>query len=151
MADRIILMQGGRIVQNATPSELYSRPATTFAGNFIGTPPMNLVRLDDARGSVCVAGSRSGTVNVVDSADYVLGIRPEHIRIVPEGWRAVVESVEYLGSGSVLGCRVGGEELSVVVDGVPTIAVGAEIYLHCPDEHIHIFDAKTGERRGTCR
>ncbi|KAF5028223.1 sn-glycerol-3-phosphate import ATP-binding protein UgpC [anaerobic digester metagenome] len=151
MADRIILMQGGRIVQNATPSELYSRPATTFAGNFIGTPPMNLVRLDDARGSVCVAGSRSGKVGVVDSANYVLGIRPEHVRIVPDGWRAVVESVEYLGSSSVLGCRVGGEELSVVVDGVSDIAVGAEIYLHCPDEHIHIFDAQTGERRGTCR
>lgn len=150
MADRIILMQGGRIVQNATPAELYSSPATAFAGNFIGTPPMNLLRLEAHGDSVCVAGSRSGNVCLVNDADYILGIRPEHIRMAPDGWRAVVESVEYLGSGSVLTCRVGGEEIAVTVEGATDIAVGAEIFLHCPDEHIHIFDAATGARRAAC-
>lgn len=150
MADRIILMQGGRIVQNATPTELYSQPATTFAGNFIGTPPMNLLRLSNEGGSIRVAGSRSGIVDFVDSADHIIGIRPEHIRLASEGWRAVVESVEYLGSSSVLTCRIGGEEISATVDGMSDIAVGSEIYLTFPREHTHIFDATTGARKVTC-
>ncbi len=149
MADRIILMQGGRIVQNATPTEMYSRPATAFAGSFIGTPPMNLVRLQGNDDGIRVAGSRSGRVTCDAAADCMLGIRPEHIRIVDDGWRAVVESVEYLGSNSVLSCRVGSEELSVVVHGVTDIVVGAEIYLDCPDEHVHIFDTATGARHTT--
>lgn len=149
MADRIILMQGRRIVQNATPTEMYSRPATAFAGSFIGTPPMNLVRLQGNDDGIRVAGSRSGRVTCHAGADCMLGIRPEHIRIVDDGWRAVVESVEYLGSNSVLSCRVGSEELSVVVHGVTDTVVGAEIYLHCPEEHVHIFDAATGARHAT--
>lgn len=147
MADRIILMQGGRIVQNATPTELYSTPATTFAGNFIGTPPMNLLRLHNEKGNILIAGSPNSSVSCVTSADHIIGIRPEHVSIAAEGWLAVVESVEYLGSSSVLTCRVGSEELAVVTHGMTDICVGTEINLNCAPEHLHIFNADTGTRK----
>lgn len=63
MADRVVLMRDGRIEQNGTPEELYNRPATAFTARFIGTPPMNLLR----------------------QGDHLIGIRPEHIRIVSGG------------------------------------------------------------------
>jgi sn-glycerol 3-phosphate transport system ATP-binding protein len=48
MADQVILLREGRVEQDATPAELYARPATAFAARFIGTPPMNVLRLPDA-------------------------------------------------------------------------------------------------------
>src|SRR5690606_29967781 len=57
LADQVILMRNGRIEQKATPSELYLRPATSFAARFIGTPPMNLVELEDGDGGAVVKGT----------------------------------------------------------------------------------------------
>ena len=48
MADKIVLLNAGRVEQIAAPEELYSRPATRFTAGFIGTPPMNLLSLRDA-------------------------------------------------------------------------------------------------------
>ena len=50
MADRVVLLNRGRIEQNATPVELYESPANTFVARFIGTPPMNLLPLEAGRG-----------------------------------------------------------------------------------------------------
>jgi sn-glycerol 3-phosphate transport system ATP-binding protein len=57
MADQVILLRDGRIEQNASPGEFYVRPATAFAVRFIGTPPMNLVRLADGPHGAVIAGS----------------------------------------------------------------------------------------------
>src|SRR5205814_5849622 len=56
MADRVVLLNRGRIEQNATPVELYERPANTFVARFIGTPPMNLLPLDLCPGGAAIAG-----------------------------------------------------------------------------------------------
>ena len=151
MADTIILMEKGHIVQNDTPPALYSSPATTFAASFIGTPPMNLVSLDAREGKVVVAGSRDALVPGVSAADYTLGFRPEHVRFAPDGvtdgtWKAEVISMEYLGSDSVVACLVGSQEVAVVVDGRPEIASGSTIALHCAPENLHFFDGATGRR-----
>ena len=147
MADSIILMEKGRIVQNDVPAALYAKPATVFAGSFIGTPPMNLLRLSASEKAILVADSPDACVPYVNSPDYTLGVRPEHITIVSQGgWPATVKSMEYLGSGSVLACAVGSQELSVTVEGKPDVTIGASIRLHCPPEHLHFFDADTGKR-----
>ncbi len=153
MADTIILMEKGRIVQNAAPAAIYAEPATIFAGGFIGTPPMNMLDLEAGERGVLVAGSPSACVAQAASPEYVLGIRPEHIRIVPPGakggWEAVVRNIEYLGSVSVLTCRVGegrGQDLAVVMEGRPGYGAGSPVTLHCPPEHLHFFEASTGKR-----
>src|SRR6478735_8729205 len=71
MADQVVLLYRGRIEQAATPRELYAQPATTFAAAFIGTPSMNLLRLDGSH----IAGSR---VPAGRAAQW-LGVRPEAV------------------------------------------------------------------------
>src|SRR5437763_4937586 len=116
MADRVVLMRDGHVEQNGPPEELYSRPATTFAARFIGTPPMNLITSDDR----------------------TIGIRPEHIRIVPQdGWPARVRSVEHLGADSIVLCEIKGQPILVRQDGFSKAAAGDSIRLAwmTSDEH----------------
>ena len=68
MADRVVLLNKGRIEQNATPAELYENPANTFVARFIGTPPMNLLPLDAGRGGAVVAGTDGPAVAPADCA-----------------------------------------------------------------------------------
>ncbi|SBW01222.1 sn-glycerol-3-phosphate import ATP-binding protein UgpC [uncultured delta proteobacterium] len=153
MADTIILMQGGHIVQNDAPARLYSRPATTFAAGFIGTPPMNLMAVAARDGKVIVRGSEDCCVPRVSSADFTLGIRPEDITIRPSGitpsdgaWKATVVSMEYLGADSVVACKVGDQQVAVQMAGQPAVKPGDVLTLHFPEDKLHFFDAASGRR-----
>jgi sn-glycerol 3-phosphate transport system ATP-binding protein len=81
MADHIILMRDGRIEQEGEPEELYSRPVSTFAAGFIGTPPMNLLELVDGGGGAAIAGGEGSAVVRGSGAGLKLGVRPEDIRL----------------------------------------------------------------------
>ena len=147
MADTIILMQKGRIVQNDAPAALYSRPATTFAASFIGTPPMNLVAVEMRDGKVVVQGSEGCCVPLISKAGFTLGIRPEHVAITPDGaWKATVVSMEYLGADSVVACKIGDQHLAVQLAGRPDIKPGETLSLHFPEDQLHFFDAESGLR-----
>ncbi|WP_292898148.1 MULTISPECIES: ABC transporter ATP-binding protein [unclassified Nitratireductor] len=95
MADKIVVMNQGRIEQIATPRELYGRPATTFCARFIGTPPMNLIPARRVHG---YERSPDGCL---------IGVRPEDIAVGTEGVEAVVEGVEYLGADELVAARIG--------------------------------------------
>ena len=133
MADQVVLLNKGRIEQSAAPRDLYANPATTFAARFIGTPAMNLLRLDGGR----IAGSQI----VVKQAGHMLGIRPEAVSLggdVP----ATVQSLEYLGADLVLRCALGSELITVRADGKADIAAGAQIALGWPAQAEHYFDTQ---------
>ncbi len=136
MADQVVLLNKGHIEQCATPRQMYSRPASTFAARFIGTPAMNLVRIEQG----CIAGSRVP----VAGAGVTLGVRPEAITLggdVP----AQVRSLEYLGSDLVLRCAVGSELVTVRADGKSELRAGEPVHLHWNAHEEHYFDA-TGAR-----
>ena len=133
MADQVVLLNKGRIEQNAAPRAMYAKPATTFAARFIGTPAMNLLRLDGAR----IAGS---DIAVSQSAS-TLGIRPEAVTlggVVP----ATVQSLEYLGADLVLRCAVGSEQITVRAEGAISVAAGAQVALGWPPQAEHYFDSQ---------
>ena len=133
MADQVVLLNQGRIEQCAGPRALYAQPATTFAARFIGTPAMNLLRLDNGH----IAGSN---VRVAQSAS-LLGVRPESVSLggqVP----ATVRSLEYLGADLVLRCAVGSEMITVRADGSCEVAAGAQVALHWPPQAEHYFDSR---------
>ncbi len=133
MADQVVLLNKGRIEQSATPRALYSRPATTFAARFIGTPSMNLLRLHNGH----IAGSQVA----VGHAGELLGIRPESVSL--EGHiPATVQSLEYLGADLVLRCVVGSESMTVRADGKSELAAGAQVALHWPQQAEHYFDSR---------
>jgi sn-glycerol 3-phosphate transport system ATP-binding protein len=131
MADQVILLREGRVEQDAPPEALYARPATVFAARFIGTPPMNVLALDDRR--------------------RLLGVRPEDIRVLtaPEAGavEAQVRSIEYLGADSILMCAIGRQALAVRAPGRVALGPGARVSLAWAPAAAHLFNAETGRRR----
>ena len=133
MADQVVLLNKGCIEQNAAPRALYALPATTFAARFIGTPAMNLLRLDQG----CIAGSDIA----VGQAAATLGIRPESVSL-GGGVPATVQSLEYLGADLVLRCAVGTESITVRTEGKTDVVAGAQVALGWPPQAEHYFDSQ---------
>ena len=132
LAQRMIVMNGGKMEQFGTPEEVYTRPASTFVASFIGSPPMNLLK------------SAPGAL-----AGRITGIRPEHLDIADTGWALQVEAVELLGAERLVSGRWAhgaGDELVIVrteESHVPS-AAGATIHVKPRPGKLHTFDAATG-------
>ena len=148
MADQVILLRDGRIEQDASPAELYARPATVFAARFIGTPPMNLLALADGAQGAVVRGTDGPRVVQGRGEGLLLGVRPEDIRLADAGGLKVqVAAVEYLGADSILTCAAGLEMLAVRCHGRFGASPGAFVSLGWAAEAVHVFDASSGRRR----
>ena len=147
MADRVVLLSGGRIEQNAVPAELYERPANTFVARFIGTPPMNLLPLEASPGGAASAGTGGPAVADAHCARMTLGIRPEHVTLAFErGVRAEVVGVEYLGADSLVTCRLGSATIAARVPGSVGLARGDPAWLSWAPGAQHLF-GEDGARR----
>jgi sn-glycerol 3-phosphate transport system ATP-binding protein len=146
MADRVILLNGGRIEQNGPPVELYERPANRFVARFIGTPPMNLLPLAPGRDGAVIDGTPGPAVLPIACAGGMLGVRPEHVTFTMDrGHAATVRSVEYLGGDSLVSCTIGSTTIAVRTPGAVGFAPGDAVRLHWAPGARHYFDA-TGER-----
>ncbi|MBX3604254.1 MAG: sn-glycerol-3-phosphate import ATP-binding protein UgpC [Piscinibacter sp.] len=153
LAQRMIVMNAGRMEQIGSPEEVYARPATTFVASFIGSPPMNLAsgRAEGTRfalGGVELAlpapAPRAG--------ELILGLRPEHAVLQPagaDGWPLQVENVEMLGAERLVHGRVGDAPFTVRVDAtLASPRVGERVALRGDAAHLHWFDAATQQRVG---
>jgi sn-glycerol 3-phosphate transport system ATP-binding protein len=133
MADRVVLLNGGRVEQIATPFEIYQRPGTLFAAQFIGSARMNVLELEQGR----IAGS---SVAVTPPAGAVrLGLRPEDI-VLGSGPSFVVEKTEFTGADLLLHARVGSQMLAVRAQGKHALAVQGEVQLSWNPANLHWFD-----------
>lgn len=133
MADRVVLLNGGRVEQIATPFEIYQRPGTLFAAQFIGSARMNILELEQGR----IAGS---SVAVTPPARAVrLGLRPEDI-VLGSGSSFVVEKTEFTGADLLLHARVGSQMLAVRAQGKHALAVQGEVQLSWNPLNLHWFD-----------
>jgi sn-glycerol 3-phosphate transport system ATP-binding protein len=146
MADQVILLREGKIEQDAAPAALYARPATAFAARFVGTPPMNLVRLADAARGAVIRGTDGPAVAPGRGEGLLLGVRPEAVALDPAGVPATVVSMEYLGADSIIACSVGEEPFTVRAPGKLELAAGARIGLVWGREAQHFFHAADGRR-----
>jgi len=144
MADQVVLLNRGQLVQVASAPQMYAEPATTFAARFIGTPPMNLLALEGND----IAGSNI-TLPLPAAAAW-LGVRPEAIRLARPGEAnslpATVAGTEYLGADRVIRCTVGTQQhLLVRADGRVAVEPGQPVGLYWDVGDTHAFDAD--ERR----
>jgi sn-glycerol 3-phosphate transport system ATP-binding protein len=147
MADQVVLLREGRVEQDATPAELYRRPATVFAARFIGTPPMNILALEDAPGGAVVKGTDGPAVSGGKGEGLLLGVRPEDVTLTGgRGLAARVVTVEYLGADSVLTCAAGGQTLALRAPGRVELSADARVTLAWKPDATHLFDATTGTR-----
>ncbi|MCX7893570.1 MAG: ABC transporter ATP-binding protein [Burkholderiales bacterium] len=148
MADRVILLRDGRIEQDATPAELYARPATAFAAGFIGTPPMNVFPLAETERGLVVAGTRGPVLTAARAPGLLGGLRPEAARL--DGGRgvdAVVDECEYLGADTMLGCVAGEARLVVRQPGRVAAVPGERVRIAWEPGDLAFFDAATRRRR----
>jgi sn-glycerol 3-phosphate transport system ATP-binding protein len=147
MADRVILLNAGRIEQNGTPADLYEAPANVFVARFIGTPPMNLLSLESGTGGAVIGGTSGPAVASADRAAGMLGVRPEHITLDRDtGVDARVEGVEYLGADSLLTCRIGAQALVVRVAGRTGLSPDDITRVSWARGAQHFFETATGKR-----
>ncbi len=156
LADRIVVLNAGRIEQVGTPLELYHRPANLFVAGFIGSPQMNFIECQVAGvgpDEVLVSLPGGGTLSVSVHPDGVqvgesvtLGIRPDHIRISPGGaLTGRVELVEELGENHLLYVDAGqGRRLTLRQPGDAHHEAGSTVYLDLAREFCHLF-RRTGE------
>ncbi len=148
MADQVILLRDGRVEQDAPPEEIYQRPATVFAARFIGTPPMNILRLAEGPGGMVVEGSDGPAILDRSHSDLSLGVRPEDITIANGGGlAAVVRGVEYLGADSILDCQVADQIMAVRTQGRIRVESGTRVGLTWPSDSEHYFQTSSGRRR----
>ncbi len=144
MADQVVLMNAGRIEQDAAPAELYDTPATIFAARFIGTPPMNVLPLKDlAEPPAWIMGSKPCTQ---PHEALALGVRPESIRLSDGGLPARVTAIEYLGADSLVEASVGGARVIARLPGKAPCRAGDGISLAWDDVAAHWFDLSSGRR-----
>jgi ABC-type sugar transport system ATPase subunit len=153
MADRIAILSEGRLHQVGTPREVYDSPADLFVAGFIGTPPMNTVAVSLVDGTASVGTSRLPLERAAAPERAVLGARPEHLHIDPDGpLRAVVHQTEWLGHEALLRIQLVGVEgagtgwiVRLASESTPPEA-GSEVRLAVAPAAIHLFDADTGRR-----
>jgi multiple sugar transport system ATP-binding protein len=152
MADKIVVMQAGRIEQVGAPLELFDRPANLFVAGFIGSPAMNMlkgrVRLGEKPG-VDVGGTLlpfPGGPAVSDGQEVIYGVRPEHIDLSPDGFPARVSVVEPTGSETLVFLRFGESEIVALFRERHDFKPGDTLNLAPRTDLVHLFDAGTGKR-----
>ncbi|WP_129931799.1 MULTISPECIES: ABC transporter ATP-binding protein [unclassified Pseudomonas] len=153
LADKIIVLNGGRVEQVGSPRELYERPASRFVAGFLGSPKMNFLpaRLHAPGETSLVDTPVLGmTALPFDSSDLAagtllsLGIRPEHVSLkaAEETAGIVVMGVEYLGSETYVHLETGQDELLICRCEVNAgWQAGDRVELQLDTDHLHLFDA----------
>ena len=129
MADKIVVLNAGRIEQYGTPMELYAKPANRFVAGFIGSPTMNFIEGE--------AAQKHGAASI--------GVRPEHLEVSGEGgtWRGVVGVSEHLGSDTFLHVKVDGiGTLTARASGDVPFRHGETVGLSPQEGRIYRFDAE---------
>ena len=148
LADRIVVMNRGRIQQVGTPTEIYDTPANTFVASFIGNPAMNLVPGTIADGTFEAEGLRVEGLPTRYTGPVTLGFRAEDTDIVDEGGelRAPVYSIELLGEASMIAYRLGEAFVSVRAPKAFRADIGELVGASIPAAQCHLFDTGSGER-----
>jgi len=150
MADRIAVLNQGRIIQQGTPDDIYDRPATTFVAQLVGTPRINLFASRRENGSVRILGSELQIPAPCADlpADFLLGIRPEDIRPSDGGrFTGQVVLIEPLGVETILHIQSGERQLLSLVAGMAPQRLGDTIRFDIIEEKLHCFDTQ-GRRIG---
>lgn len=160
LADRIAVMEGGRLQQFDTPAALRDRPANMFTGTFIGEPPMNVfpasAALSDGRLRLSLpedaaldypqaAFAPEVREAILRRGRVTLGVRPHAVRLDPAGAPAVVLANQWLGDQTHVAARFAGGVLVTVEHERARVAEGDGVGVAFAPEDLHVFDAETGD------
>jgi multiple sugar transport system ATP-binding protein len=164
LADRVVVMNKGRIEQIGTPNDLYHKPATRFVAGFIGSPAMNFIpcRLEDAAGKINIRltdriafplpPARAAQYrNIPRSETSLLGIRPEHITEAKphsepgfETFDAVPDVTEPMGAETLVYFTLEGVQICAKVNPNAGAREGALLRLAVDLNNMHLLNEGTG-------
>ena len=150
LGDRLLVLEGGRAVQLATPMEVFARPADTYVAGFIGAPAMNFLpaTLLPGGGAVRLLGGKVVPLpcpSTPAGGAVTLGVRPEHVSLADGGIPLTVELVEPLGSETLVHGRMAdGTALLAKLPGAAP--VGERVAVALAPDALHLFDAASGKR-----
>ncbi|MFK0332105.1 ABC transporter ATP-binding protein [Rhizobium sp. NPDC090275] len=154
MADKIVVLQGGKVEQIGTPLELYDRPQNVFVAGFMGSPAMNFLEGKLTGGDtprlVLPSGQQvelsQGAANA-DGRDVIVGIRPEDLAFAQDGGvPATVSVVEPTGSETHVALEVEGKEITWVMRERADLTPGQVVKLSLKSPNVHFFDKATQRR-----
>ena len=164
LADRVVVMNGGRIEQVGLPNELYHKPATKFVAGFIGSPAMNMVPcgLEQAAGGLRLKFAdgmefpipedrKARYAGRAGSPSLLCGLRPEHLfeqrpHLEPGQvpFQAVPEVVEPMGNETLVFLRINGTEVCAAVSPDCNAQPGVALKLVADLRHLHLIDEASG-------
>ena len=155
MADRIAILFDGKFQQIGTPFDVYNLPSNKFVAGFIGSPTMNFFNasFDSNKLIFCeqeylLPSLMTEILKNEEVNEFILGIRPEHIKITPKDYESSFEVeltvIEFLGPETIVTFEfIDGISGMVSIPGFYGAKMGDKAYISFPHEKIHIFDRKT--------
>jgi multiple sugar transport system ATP-binding protein len=156
MADRIVVMNAGRVEQVGSPLDLYDRPANLFVADFIGSPSMNFIEgvlENDGDRLIVKVGNdirllAPTNVNGTAGQQVIYGVRPEHFVLAGDdtGTEAIIEVVEPTGANIQVYATLAGKRICALFTERHAFAPGQKIRLACDREKAHLFNPETGRR-----
>ncbi|WP_158584186.1 ABC transporter ATP-binding protein [Salinibius halmophilus] len=144
LADRIVVLNGGKVEQIGTPEEIYHNPASHFVASFMGTPAMNFLPVTALGNNVVrLPNAQELHLNNVPNNEHLLiGVRPEHIDLHGHQVKVEINLTEELGASRLIHCQVGEHPLTVATNE-PITKFNAIAF-----NQYYWFDSKTGARLG---
>jgi multiple sugar transport system ATP-binding protein len=149
LAHRVAILEKGVLQQLATPAEIYNNPANLFVAQFIGSPPMNIVRGALEGASFMAHGEKVATPVKGKIASAVLGFRPEDCAITAPAkgqLRAEVYTTELIGDHTLVTAKIGADMLTVKASKEYSAKSGEQIGISFDKSHLYVFDAADGSR-----
>jgi len=143
MADRISVMHQGKIVQAASPIEIYRNPAAEFVASFIGNPPMNFLPAQGLGGGKWRVAGQVLDGPATDAETLRFAIRPEDMALADTGLAATAKVVEPLGAHLLVTCAVEGALFRVILDSDTSVKPGQALTLQPHAHRVRWFDPQT--------
>jgi ABC-type sugar transport system ATPase subunit len=153
MADTLVVLEKGKIMQQGTPHEVYHRPANVFTARFIGSPPINILRGSVRTGELYIDSVSSPICRVtMPDGDYLIGVRPDDLVASSDNTvvNMTIDRVEFHGATTYLYGRIG--EQGIVARGDKTVGQalsgldGTTATVSISKEALHFFDSHTHQR-----
>jgi multiple sugar transport system ATP-binding protein len=152
MADKIVVMQDGRIEQTGSPLELYNHPKNVFVATFIGAPAMNMIEGTARNGGTPGVEANGDHLPVLadsgveDGRSVIYGIRPEHLDLADDGFPARISVVEPTGPETLIFLRFGETDMVAAFRDRHDFEPGQTVRLRPRADKAHLFDSATGAR-----
>jgi multiple sugar transport system ATP-binding protein len=143
LADKISLIDKGRIVQCDTPSEIYHNPSTTSVGRFIGNPPMNFLTAKNLGNNNWDIEGFKVSGPTLNKAEIWFSVRPEELEISSNGIEVKIKIIEPLGPNKLLTCYVKKQLFRIIVSNETPVTINQTLKVKPKDKKIRWFDMQT--------